>query len=189
MENLSSKSNITAAGGYFLMSLTIHLAFQTICAAGDALCVRDPDMWVCGGDRNAFGSGNISCLEGKNCGPATAEISRIGLPALAHIPENYDSTVATMFKCPSSLLPGEPAYKMHITMFTVLVASLIIFSSSHKCERQSRSHFNMNKNIVATEYRHCVAQGPKMFMTHNLELSDNKCIFKCYMKLHSPKVF
>lgn len=71
--------------------------------------------------------GNISCLEGKNCGPATVEISKIGLPALAHIPENYDS-VAIMFKCLSSLLPGEPTHKMPITMFTVLVAYFIMLS-------------------------------------------------------------
>lgn len=65
MENLSSKSNITAAGGYFLMSLTIHLAFQTICAAGDALCVRDPDMWVCGGIVMLLVLGTLAAWRGK----------------------------------------------------------------------------------------------------------------------------
>lgn len=55
-------------------------------------------MCVCVGGRERdvilFGSGNIGCSEGENCGPATAEISRTGLPVLAHIPENCDSTVA-----------------------------------------------------------------------------------------------
>lgn len=71
------------------------------------MCERPRYVSLWGG-RNTFGAGNISCLEGeKNCGPATAEIPRIGLPALAHIPENCDSTVAIMFKYPSSLLPGD----------------------------------------------------------------------------------
>lgn len=74
------------------------------------MCERPRYVGLWGG-LNAFGGGNINRSEGKNCGPATAEISRIGLPALAHIPENCDSTVVTMFKCPSGPLPGEPAHK------------------------------------------------------------------------------
>ena len=92
------------------------------------MCERPRYVGLWGG-RNAFGAGNISCSEGKkNCGPATAEISRIGLPALAHIPENCDLTLAIIFECLSSPLPGEPTHKTPITMFTELVASLIIFS-------------------------------------------------------------
>lgn len=128
VENFSSISRITAAGGYFQMSLTIHLAFQKhSCCRRCIMCERPRYVGLWGGC-NAFGAGNINCLEGRICGPATAEISRIGLPALAHIPENCDSTVAITFKCPSSPLPGEPALKMPITMFAVLVASLIVFS-------------------------------------------------------------
>lgn len=128
VEVFSPISRITAVGGYFQMSLTIHLAFQKHSCCWQCIMCERPRYVGLWGACNAFGAGNISCLEGKNCGPATAEISRIGLPALAQIPENYDSTVATMFKCPSSPLPGEPAHKMPITMFTVLVASFIIFS-------------------------------------------------------------
>lgn len=87
------------------------------------------------GGRNTFGCWEHWLLGGKNCGPVTAEISRIELPALAHIPQNYDSTVAIMFKCPSRLLPGEPVHKTPITVFTVLVASFIILNSF-----QSTSH-------------------------------------------------
>lgn len=131
------------------MSLTIHLAFQKhSCCRQDVLCVRDPDMWVCGGVVMLLVPGTLAAWRGKNCGPATAEIYRNGLPALAHIPENCDSTVAVMFKCLSSPLPGEPAHKMPITMFTVLVASLIFsgFQSTSVQEAKSYSkHFNMNK--------------------------------------------
>lgn len=81
-------------------------------------------MWVWG--CNAFVDGNISSLKGRsrggrgwwNCGPATDEISRTGLRALAHVPEN----LTQLFECPSSPLPGEPAHRTPLTFFAVLVA-------------------------------------------------------------------
>ena len=99
VENFSSISRVTAVGGYFQMSLTSHLTFQKLsCRRRCIMCERPRYVGLLrvGGGCNAFGAWNISSLKGRgeNSGPATAEISRIGLPALAHLPENCDSTVA-----------------------------------------------------------------------------------------------
>lgn len=165
VENCSSFPRITAVGGYFQMSLSIHLAIQKhSCCRRCIMCERPRyvGLWR-GGGHIAFWCWNIRCLEGKDCGPATAEISRNGLPALAYIPENCDSTIALMSGCLSSLLPGEQPHKMPFTMCNVLVASLIIFRVLQSTSVRSKvTHCNKNRK----QWCQKTALWTCMFMTY-----------------------
>lgn len=145
------------------MSLTIHLAFPPKTFSPQAThYVRETQ--IC---RSAEGRavmllvlGNISSLKAgggqkkkKTCGPATAEISRMGLPTLAHSPENYDWTVAIMFSCLSGPLPSGPApTKDPLLCLQRSWTFCIIFGAvqSQGTQRAIRANFNINKK---TKYK------------------------------------
>lgn len=154
VEKFSSISTVMAICGYFQMSLKFTLPLKNTLAVGDALCVRDPDTWVCGGGCNAFGVGNISCLEGKTVDLPQQRYPELG-PALAHLPENCDSTRANVWMSIQSA-PRWASPKMSITMFTVLVASLNIFSGFESTSvRDEPNMLTQIENTVATRKMCC----------------------------------
>lgn len=123
--------------------------------------------------------GNISSLKAgkkrkkkKSCGPSTAEISRIGLPTLAHSPENYDWTVAIMF----SRLPSGPAPTKSPLLCLQRSWPFVLFLVAFKAKAQ-KGQFALISILIKKwmfpqkNWRRAAAETKTAL---NLELSDKK---------------